>query len=176
MLFFRRSALPSGGSDPPAPGPDAPDEQIYAFCDAHPLDARCACLKPTQAVVDTGRDTRLPYYCWYAPCRRADALLPRALKKNIAGCNVSDCVISLGDVRVEDAVIRLTNACGSRLDSMAAERRFQTRYLNQHAFVPVADPALWLPLSLLALAALGVLPFALSRAPRTRSGQRSPRP
>nr|WNT71188.1 MAG: late membrane protein [Equine parapoxvirus]WNT71246.1 MAG: late membrane protein [Equine parapoxvirus] len=154
-----------------APGPGASDEEIYAFCDASPADARCACLKPTQAVVDTGRDTRLPYYCWYPPCRRVDALLPRALRKNIAECNVSDCVIALGDVRVADAVVRLTNACGSRADTTS--RRFQTRYLNQHVFVPVADPALWLPLCLVAVAALLALP--LSRGRRTPSGPPPPR-
>ncbi|WZD65399.1 late membrane protein [Bovine papular stomatitis virus] len=166
-MFFRHRAALSV-----APGPDAPDEEIYAFCDANPDDVRCACLKPSQAVVDTGRDTRLPYYCWYGPCRRADALLPRALKKNIAGCNVSDCVISMGDVRVRDAVIRLTNACGSKLDATA--ERFQARYLNQHAFAPVADPVVWLPLCLLAVASLAV-PALVSRGPRTRTGPRSPR-
>ncbi|WIF30414.1 late membrane protein [Orf virus] len=167
-MFFRRRAAP-----PTAPGPDAPDEEIYAFCDAHPDNERCACLKPSQAVVDTGRDTRLPYYCWYAPCKRADALLPRALKKNIAGCNVSDCVISLGDVRVADAVVRLTNACGSKVDSTA--ERFQAKYLNQHVFVPVADPRAWLPLCLVAAASLAVMPL-VSRGPRTPSGRRPPRP
>ncbi|ASC55585.1 late membrane protein-like protein [Seal parapoxvirus] len=151
---------------------NSPDEEIYAFCDAHPNDEKCACLKPSQAVVDTGRDTRLPYYCWYGPCKRVDALLPRALKKNIARCNVSDCVISLGDVRVSDAVIRLTNACGSKLDSTA--ERFYARYLNQHTFVPVADPQVWIPLCLVAVASLAVLPF-FSREPRTLSGLQSQR-
>lgn len=57
------------------------DEQIYAFCDANKDDIRCKCIYPDKSIVRIGIDTRLPYYCWYEPCKRSDALLPASLKK-----------------------------------------------------------------------------------------------
>lgn len=57
------------------------DDQIYAFCDANKDDIRCKCIYPDKSIVRIGIDTRLPYYCWYEPCKRSDALLPASLKK-----------------------------------------------------------------------------------------------
>ncbi|CCD83245.1 IMV membrane protein [Squirrelpox virus] len=138
---------------PAQPRRDLTDEEIYAFCDAHPADPRCLCLHPDSSVVRIGRDTLLPYYCWYEPCKRADAMLPAALKKNISRCNVSDCTVSLGDVALVNGRLNVHNACGS-LEARVA--RFQTSYLNQEIVLPLLRPA-WLPVALAAVAALVVV-------------------
>ncbi|QED21254.1 late 16 kDa membrane protein [Borealpox virus] len=126
------------------------DEEIYAFCDANKDDIRCKCLHPDESIVRIGIDTRLPYYCWYEPCKRSDALLPASLKKNISRCNVSDCTISLGNVSINDSKLDVHNVCDSK---RVATENISVRYLNQEIRYPIIDIK-WLPMGLVALAIL----------------------
>ncbi|UWY63681.1 Myristylated protein [Monkeypox virus] len=126
------------------------DEQIYAFCDTNKDDIRCKCIYPNKSIVRIGIDTRLPYYCWYEPCKRSDALLPASLKKNISRCNVSDCTISLGNVSITDSKLDVNNVCDSK---RVATENIAVRYLNQEIRYPIIDIK-WLPIGLLALAIL----------------------
>uniref|UniRef100_A0AAU7E225 IMV membrane protein n=1 Tax=Rousettus bat poxvirus TaxID=3141933 RepID=A0AAU7E225_9POXV len=130
------------------------DEKIYTYCDHNPRDPRCRCLLPDPSVAQVGRELRLPYYCWYEPCKRADALIPSALRSNIDRCNVTTCTISLGDVAIKNGVLEVSNAC---LASSAAPAAFQVRYFNRAVLPPILDP----PVLLLAFAALAL--FVLIR-------------
>lgn len=124
------------------------DEKIYAYCDHHPRDPRCLCLLPEPSVARVGRELLLPYYCWYEPCKRADALIPSALRSNIERCNVTNCTVSLGDVSIKNGVLEVSNAC---LASNAAPAAFQVRYFNRPVLPPILDPSVLL-LSFAALA------------------------
>ncbi|AST09288.1 late 16kDa putative membrane protein [Murmansk poxvirus] len=131
------------------------DEEIYAFCDANKDDIRCKCIHPDKSIIKIGEETRLPYYCWYEPCKRSDALLPAALKKNIARCNVSDCTISLGKVTVTDGILDVRNICGSNITSNESTA---VRYLNQEINYPVINIKL-LPIGLIMVAILILVLF-----------------
>ncbi len=122
------------------------DEKIYAYCDANRDDIRCKCLYPEPDIIRIGSETRLPYYCWYEPCKLKDALLTRSLKKNISRCNVSDCNISLGRVSLIDGILHARNVCGSK--SLERSELASVRYLNQETTHPIIDPK-WIPLALL---------------------------
>ncbi|AUL80519.1 membrane protein [Vaccinia virus] len=130
------------------------DEQIYAFCDSNKDDIRCKCIYPDKSIVRTGRDTRLPYFCWYEPCKRSDALLPASLKKNITKYNVSDCPVSLGNVSITDSKLDVDNVCDSR---RVATENIAVRYMNQEIRYTIIHIK-WLPIALLELAIL-VLAF-----------------
>ena len=117
------------------------DEEIYAYCGAHPEEPRCRCLYPEPSVEAIGRDLRLPYYCWYEPCKRADALLPAALCANIARCNVTNCSVTLGEIVLRNGALEVSNAC---LSSSALPVSFAARYLNQQELPPVLPPGVLL--------------------------------
>ncbi|AWU47113.1 Late IMV membrane protein [Sea otter poxvirus] len=127
------------------------DAEIYAFCDKNPTDIKCKCLNPTPTIIKIGKETRLPYYCWYEPCKKIDALLPSFLRKNIARCNVSDCNISLGQVTINNGNINIYNICGSKISTTQA---FSARYLNQDILYPIVDPVTWMPLALIAFSSV----------------------
>ncbi|AGU99750.1 m67L [Myxoma virus] len=127
------------------------DEEIYAYCDNNKNDIRCKCIHPDSSIIKIGKETRLPYYCWYEPCKRSDALLVRSLKKNISRCNVSDCVVSLGNVKIKDGYLDIRNVCGTNYVSM--DEKLNVTYLNQDIEEPIFDP-LWIPLSLMAITTL----------------------
>ncbi|ANS71157.1 imv membrane protein [Pteropox virus] len=123
------------------------DKEIYEYCDANPTDIRCRCLNPDPSIVKIGKETRLPYYCWYEPCKRADALLPAFLKKNISRCNVSDCSVSLGHVSLQKGNMNVFNVCGSHTHTTV---KFSAKYLNQDIVYPIFDPKQWLPFIIIA--------------------------
>ncbi|AMB17900.1 m67L [Myxoma virus] len=127
------------------------DEEIYAYCNHNKNDIRCKCIHPDSSIIKIGKETRLPYYCWYEPCKRSDALLVRSLKKNISRCNVSDCVVSLGNVKIKDGYLDIRNVCGTNYVSM--DEKLNVTYLNQDIEEPIFDP-LWIPLSLMAVTTL----------------------
>ncbi|QGN68071.1 myristylprotein of the poxvirus entry/fusion-complex [Equine molluscum contagiosum-like virus] len=143
------------------------DREIYAHCDARPADPRCRCLRADASVLRAGRDLLLPYYCWYEPCLRRDALLPAALRAGIARCNVTDCKVSLGDIALRGGALAVSNAC---LSSSVRAERTRVRYLNQRLLPPVLPPRALL----LAFCALALL--VAIRARRPPRGPRSPRP
>ncbi|AAF17949.1 gp067L [Rabbit fibroma virus] len=127
------------------------DEEIYSYCDDKKNDIRCKCIHPDSSIIKIGKETRLPYYCWYEPCKRSDALLVRSLKKNISRCNVSDCVVSLGNVMIKDGYLDIRNVCGTNYMSM--DEKLNVTYLNQDIEEPIFDP-LWIPLSLMVITTL----------------------
>ncbi|QQG31557.1 hypothetical protein [Swinepox virus] len=127
------------------------DEYIYNFCDNHKDDIRCKCLNPDASIIRIGEDTRLPYYCWYEPCKRSDALIVQSLKKNISRCNVSDCRVSLGNIRIKDGYLDVKNACGTNY--IIRNDVMDIRYLNQNIEQPIINPV-WIPISLIVLSCI----------------------
>ncbi|ASK51275.1 IMV membrane protein, entry/fusion [Eptesipox virus] len=127
------------------------DEEIYNYCDNNKNDIRCKCIYPDQSIIKIGTETRLPYYCWYEPCKRSDALLTQVLKKNISKCNISDCVVSLGNVSIKNGVLDVRNTCGSNITF--TNELVTTKYLNQEIQYFVLHPR-WFPICLLFLVGL----------------------
>ncbi|AUI80640.1 hypothetical protein [White-tailed deer poxvirus] len=127
------------------------DEEIYNFCDKNKHDIRCRCINPDKSIIKIGEETRLPYYCWYEPCKRSDALLVASLKKNISRCNVSDCIISLGNVKLKNGYLDVNNICGS--NTLLTNEIVHTRYLNQDIENPILHPK-WIPILLMAITGL----------------------
>ncbi|ATI21013.1 IMV membrane protein [Western grey kangaroopox virus] len=124
------------------------DKKIYEFCDQHPRDPDCLCLHPDPVVERIGTDLLLPYYCWYEPCKRTSAKIPTALKHNIERCNVTDCVISLGDVRIEDGALHVNNSCLSNEVELAPAPSRARPLPRIGTRVPVLHPR-YLPLCLM---------------------------
>ncbi|AAR07426.1 70L [Yaba monkey tumor virus] len=130
------------------------DDDIYLFCDSNKGDVRCKCLNPDSSIIKIGKDMRLPYYCWYEPCKRDDAMLVSYLKKNISRCNVSDCTVSLGNIVVKNGYLDVKNVCGSNLQLKSEINKI--RYLNQETRHPVFHPK-WLPIFLVAISTIILL-------------------
>ncbi|CAC21308.1 70L protein [Yaba-like disease virus] len=130
------------------------DEEIYLFCDSNKEDIRCKCLNPDASIIKIGEAIRLPYYCWYEPCKRNDAFLVHYLKQNISRCNVSDCTVSLGNVVVKDGYLDVKNVCGSKLQLKSEINKI--KYLNQEIKYPVFHPK-WIPIFLIAVSTIILL-------------------
>ncbi|AEN03666.1 late 16kDa putative membrane protein [Yokapox virus] len=126
------------------------DEEIYSFCDENKDNIRCKCIYPDKSIIKIGEETRLPYYCWYEPCKKSDALIPAALKKNISRCNVSDCNISLGKVTIKDGILDVRNICDSNI---TPNNSTTVRYLNQEINYPILSIK-WLPIGLMIVSLL----------------------
>ncbi|QHG62629.1 late IMV membrane protein [Cetacean poxvirus 1] len=126
------------------------DEEIYAFCMNNKNDIRCKCIYPDENIIKIGKETRLPYYCWYEPCKLQNAKLPLFLKKNISRCNVSDCNISLGRVSINDGIFDVRNVCGSKLTKTDIT---PIMYLHNFIYYPIISP-IWIPLGLIVLSLL----------------------
>ncbi|QHR82609.1 MV entry-fusion complex protein [Brazilian porcupinepox virus 1] len=129
---------------------DISDEYIYKFCYNND-DIRCKCLNPDSSIIKIGEETRLPYYCWYEPCKLANALLVKSLKKNIERCNVSECVVSLGNVNVSNGNVNVKNICGG-ITSFNNDIFF-IRYLNQDIVSTIFNP-FWFPIALMFITCL----------------------
>ncbi|QEJ79518.1 late 16kDa putative membrane protein [Goatpox virus] len=127
------------------------DEDIYSFCDKNENDIRCRCLNPDLSIIKIGEETRLPYYCWYEPCKRSDALIVKSLKKNISLCNISDCKVTLGNIKIKNGYIDVKNVCGT--NSSFTNEYIRTKYLNQEIEEPIIHP-IWLPISLFIITSL----------------------
>ncbi|AVD69246.1 ORF127 [Saltwater crocodilepox virus] len=115
------------------------EEDAYTYCDARRTDRDCLCLFPEDAVLKIGHDTLLPYYCWYEPCKRPTARLTEVLKDAIKKCNVTNCNVAVGDVRLVDGYLEINNTC---LSSTIFPVGFRTRQLRQRVALPLLSPPL----------------------------------
>ncbi|ADT91100.1 MV entry-fusion complex protein [Cotia virus SPAn232] len=126
------------------------DDYIYKFCNNN-NDIICRCMNPDDSIIKIGEDLKLPYYCWYEPCKLKNALIVKSLKKNIERCNVSDCTITLGNINVTGGDINVKNVCGGI--SFFNNDIFRMKYLNQDIDVPIINPR-WFPLLLISIVCL----------------------
>nr|WGO62697.1 IMV entry-fusion membrane protein [Wadden Sea poxvirus] len=130
------------------------DIDIYNFCDSNKNNIKCRCLYPNNNIIDIGSKMKLPYYCWYNPCKRSDALLTTVLKQNISKCNLSNCNISLGHVEIKNGLLDIRNVCGSK--SFFVKEIIPTKYLNQNIHYLIINPK-WIPIALIAISLISFI-------------------
>ena len=72
---------------------------------------RCNCINPPTYIRNVAAKMLAPYYCWYAPCLASNALKIAEIIQGQLECKITNCSISIDEIKVNGGVITIENRC-----------------------------------------------------------------